>query len=86
MALESATLIGLTASVFSIAAFIPQVIKTWKTKKAEDLSMSMLVVFISGTFLWLVYGLLINSLPVIVANLVISVLVFMIIVFKIKYK
>lgn len=86
MAIEFATLIGLIASVFSIAAFIPQVIRTWKTKKAEDLSMSMLVAFISGTLLWFVYGLLINSLPVIVANLVISILVIILMMLKLRYK
>ncbi len=80
------TLLGFIAAALTTAAFIPQVLKTWKTKKTEDISLAMFIAFSAGVFLWLVYGLLINSTPVIAANLVTFVLATIILVFKIRYK
>ena len=80
------TLIGLIAGVFTTLAFLPQVIKTWRTRSTEDLSAGTFTLFCTGVLLWLLYGILINDLPVILANsvtllLVISMLV-MIFVFR----
>ncbi|AKG21072.1 SemiSWEET family sugar transporter [Calothrix sp. 336/3] len=62
------TIIGLLAGTFTTMAFIPQMVKTWKTKSAKDLSLIMLITLNVGTLLWLIYGIAINSLPVILAN------------------
>ena len=59
---------GTAAAVLSTAAFIPQVLKTWKTKKAEDVSYALLVAFCSGCFCWVIYGYLIQAYAVLVAN------------------
>ena len=61
-------LIGLLAALLTTSAFLPQVLKTWKTKDVEGLSLSMYAIFLSGVLLWLVYGIMINSMPVIIAN------------------
>ncbi len=60
--------IGLVAGACTTAAFLPQVVKTWKSRSTGDLSAAMLVIFTAGVALWLLYGVLIRSTPVIAAN------------------
>jgi MtN3 and saliva related transmembrane protein len=80
------TVVGLTAAVLSTVSFFPQLLKTWKTKSAKDISMGMFSIFCVGVFLWLVYGILINNLPVIIANLFTFIQAFIILLLKNKYK
>ena len=80
------TVLGLTAAVLSTISFFPQLLKTWKTKSARDISMGMFSIFCAGVFLWLVYGILINNLPVIIANLFTFIQAFIILLLKNKYK
>lgn len=79
------TIIGLLAGVFTTIAYIPQVIKSWKTKKTGDISIYMFMTLVIGLILWLIYGILINSLPLIIANSIVVVLAFSILMMKIKY-
>ncbi|MTI20437.1 hypothetical protein E1176_05325 [Fulvivirga sp. RKSG066] len=79
------TLIGLVAAFCTTIAFLPQVIKSWKTKSAKDLSLGMFLIFSLGVFLWLVYGLLINDLPIIIANAFTLVLSSIILFFKLRH-
>jgi MtN3 and saliva related transmembrane protein len=60
--------LGSVAGVLTTIAFIPQVIQTWKTRSAKDLSLGMILTFWVGVLLWLIYGLCIHAMPVIVAN------------------
>jgi MtN3 and saliva related transmembrane protein len=62
--------IGLTASVLLSVSAIPQIVKSLRTKRAEDLSLAMIVLFLVGFALWIVYGWLIRSVPVIITNTV----------------
>ncbi|MGA7932959.1 MAG: SemiSWEET transporter [Kovacikia sp.] len=80
------TFLGLLAATLTTTSFIPQVIKTWKTKSAEDFSLGMLISFCTGVFLWVLYGLYISSLPVILANVITLLLSGIILVFKFKFK
>ena len=68
-------LIGFIAAVCTTFAFLPQVIKVWKTKQTKDLSLRMYTVMFIGICLWFVYGLRINSLSIILANIVTGFLV-----------
>ncbi len=61
---------GFLAAVLTTIAFLPQVLKTWRTKSAEDVSIVMLVMFITGLLFWIVYAIHINSLPVLIANII----------------
>ncbi|GAA5521845.1 SemiSWEET transporter [Aliifodinibius salicampi] len=79
-------LLGLTAATLTTIAFIPQVIKTWKTKSADDLSLGMYSIFCTGVLLWLIYGILIGDIPVIAANTVTLILALTILFFKFFYK
>jgi MtN3 and saliva related transmembrane protein len=60
--------IGFLAGTLTTVSFLPQLVKTWKTRSAGDLSMGTLVIFSAGVTLWLTYGLLRHSWPMILAN------------------
>jgi MtN3 and saliva related transmembrane protein len=77
-----ANLIGGVAGMLTTIAFVPQVIRTWRTRRADDISMGMLVLFAIGVALWEVYGLLVSAAPVIVANGVTLVLALAMVVMK----
>lgn len=80
------TLLGLFAGTLTTFAFVPQVIKTWKTKSAGDLSLGTMSLICTGVFLWLLYGLLIGDVPVIAANAVTLVLVVSVFVLVLMYR
>lgn len=84
--MQTANTLGFIAGVLTTMAFVPQVIKTWKSKHARDISLGMFAIFSAGVLLWLFYGIQIESLPVIVANTVTLVLSLTILIFKIRYK
>ena len=79
------TLIGLAAAFCTTIAFLPQVLKTWRTRSTGDISLAMFLVFTSGIFLWLVYGLIIGDLPLILANGITFVLSGTILYFKLRH-
>ncbi len=66
--------IGYAAAALTTFAFVPQVVKSWRTRSTGDLSSTMLVVFTAGIVLWLVYGLAVGAWPIIMANAVTLVL------------
>lgn len=78
--------LGLIAGACTTIAFLPQVFKTWKSRSAKDLSLSMFTIFSLGVALWLVYGFLMNDLPLIAANLITLMLASTLLIFKFKYK
>jgi MtN3 and saliva related transmembrane protein len=84
--MESANTLGLIAGALTTLAFIPQVIKTWKSRHTRDISLGMFVIFSVGVFLWLLYGIRIGAMPIILANVVTLVLALTILVFKLRYK
>ncbi|MEH1870846.1 SemiSWEET transporter [Nostoc sp.] len=65
---------------------MPQMFKTWQTKSAKDVSMVTLVTFIIGVFLWLIYGIYLQALPIILANSVTLLFNLIILWLKIKYR
>jgi MtN3 and saliva related transmembrane protein len=60
--------LGLVTGALTTVAFLPQVVHTWKTKSAKDLSLSMLVSFTTGVLCWFIYGIWIDSLPIALTN------------------
>jgi MtN3 and saliva related transmembrane protein len=79
-------MLGLVAGSLTTAAFLPQVIKTWKTRSAKDLSLGMFSLFCLGVLLWLVYGIVVNDIPVIAANLLTLMLASTLLFFKLRFK
>ena len=76
---------GYFAAVLTTAAFLPQLIKTLKTKKADDVSLITLIMFICGVGSWIVYGYKILSFPILVANIITFLLNLFILISKIYY-
>ena len=84
--IDTFEIIGLIAATLTTAAFVPQVIKAWKTKATKNLSLTMYLIFFTGVLLWLVYGIHLNSLAMIVSNIITAILALILIILKLKYK
>ena len=78
-------LFGFLAALLTTIAFLPQLYKTWRTKSADDVSLFMLILFITGLICWIIYGLKINSVPILIANIVTFIFNFLILILKISY-
>ena len=78
--------LGSFAGALTTLAFIPQVVKTWQSKSAHDISIMTISLFCTGLVLWLLYGLSINSWPVIVSNAVTLALAGAILAMKLRFK
>ena len=76
---------GYFAAILTTVAFLPQLIKTLKTKKADDVSITTLILFISGLGSWIIYGYKISSLPILIANIITLILNLFILISKIYY-
>ena len=79
------TLIGLAAAFCTTAAYLPQVLHTWRTRSTGDLSLPMFLVMTTGVALWLIYGLIIGDAPLIFANGTTFVLTGTILYFKLRH-
>ncbi len=86
MEINGITLLGLTAATLTTLAFLPQVIKSWRSRETRDVSLGMFAVLTVGIILWLIYGLLIGDLPLVVANGVTLVLAVTMLYLKLRYK
>ncbi|MEC9433360.1 MAG: SemiSWEET transporter [Pseudomonadota bacterium] len=77
-------LMGYAAAALTTLSFLPQVLKTWRSGSAGDLSLGMLVAFFIGVNLWLAYGLVIGDGPLAAANGITSALVASLLGFKLR--
>ena len=84
--MPSSEFIGYIAATLTTASFIPQAMLTWKTRRAEGVSLVMYCILTAGIASWLIYGLQIEAMPVIAANAVTLVLTSFILIMKIRYK
>ena len=76
---------GYFAAILTTLAFLPQLIKTLKTKKAEDVSLITLIMFLTGVLSWIIYGYKISSTPILLANIITFFLNLLILIFKITF-
>ena len=76
---------GYFAAILTTLAFLPQLIKTLRTKKAEDVSLITLIMFLTGVLAWIIYGYKISSTPILLANLITFILNLLILIFKITF-
>jgi MtN3 and saliva related transmembrane protein len=82
--MDSTTIIGLVAAFLTTGAYVPQAVKTWRTRRTGDLSLSMFTMVFLGTVSWLVYGILKDDLPIILANTITLGTSFVIFYFKLR--
>ena len=78
-------LFGFLAALLTTIAFLPQLLKTWQTKSADDVSLIMLILFIIGLICWIIYGSKIHSTPILIANIITFIFNFSILILKITY-
>tara|TARA_B100000214_G_scaffold181489_1_gene130838 strand:- start:542 stop:799 length:258 start_codon:yes stop_codon:yes gene_type:complete len=76
--------VGFIAAILTTTGFVPQVYKIYKEKNAKGVSLTMYIILFIGVLLWLVYGVLIGSLSIIIANGVTAILQLLVIIFKLK--
>ena len=77
--------IGYAAALLTTLAFIPQAWRSWRTRDLSGISLFMYALFTLGVTLWLVYGFLIGSPPIIVANAITATLAGMVLALKIRH-
>ncbi|MFZ5628047.1 MAG: SemiSWEET transporter [Spirochaetota bacterium] len=77
--------LGFIAGMITTVSFVPQVVRIYRIKSGRDISLWMMLLFALGISLWLIYGLLLASLPIILANSVTLLLVLAILILKIYY-
>lgn len=82
--MSTADLSGYIAATLTTAAFIPQAWLTWKRRKTEGVSLGMYVMFTAGVATWLFYGILVNSGPIILANMATLILALFILIMKVR--
>lgn len=78
-------IVGSIAAALTTLAFVPQVVKIWRSRSATDISLPMYVVFTIGVAMWLIYGLLLGALPIIIANCATLVLALSVVVMKLRW-
>ena len=76
--------VGFVAGALTTLAYVPQVIRSWRTRSVNDLSLAMLLALAGGVGLWLVYGLAIGSWPIIIANAVTFVFALVLVALKLS--
>lgn len=86
MDMDNTKLLGLVAGLLTTLSFVPQVVKTWRSRSARDLSLVMFLLYCLGVFLWMIYGFMIDELPVILWNIITLILASIILVFKIWFR
>lgn len=79
------SLIGSAAAICTTLAYLPQVIRAWRTRSTHDVSLKMYILMVTGTVLWLVYGLALMDWPLIGANTVSLGLTGSILFLKLRY-
>ena len=83
--MNTTTIVGFFAGFLTTVSFLPQVLKTWKSRSTSDLSMGMLSIFSLGVMCWLVYGFLLQESPMIFWNSVTLILVLVVLILKLKF-
>ena len=78
-------MIGSIAATLTTTAFVPQVWQVWRTRHTADISLGMYTLFTLGVSLWLSYGILLSSWPIIIANSITLLLAGTLLLLKIKF-
>ena len=78
-------LLGMAAGSISAVTFLPQVIKTWKTKSADDISLLMFTFATVSVIMWLIYGIILRDVPIIYTNSLVLICSLVMLYFKFRY-
>jgi MtN3 and saliva related transmembrane protein len=83
--LSTGEILGLAAGLFTTGSLVPQVIQVFRRKSAADISLLFNLMFLAGGLLWLAYGLIDKLVPVIFWNTLAIIMVFLLLIGKLKY-
>lgn len=84
MSFDPNALFGYPAAILTTTAFVPQAWKSWRTRDLSGISLPMYALFTLGVFLWCLYGIVLGSWPIIVANGITFLLAALVLVMKIR--
>ena len=84
--MESIQILGMAAGSISAITFLPQVIKTWRTKSAEDISMLMFTFATISVVMWLIYGIILKDIPIIYTNSLVLICSLIMLYFKYRFR
>lgn len=79
-------IVGYLATFFSVVSLLPQAFKLYRTRRTHDISLPSYLLIETGALLWLGYGVMKQDIPIMVTNSIIGVIVFSIILLKLKYR
>lgn len=77
--------LGSIAAMLTTTSFIPQVIQVWRTQHTKDISLGMYSTFTIGVVMWLIYGILLGSWPIIIANSITACLAGTVLIMKLRF-
>lgn len=83
--MDPVEIIGFIAGGLVSTSFLPQVIKSWKTKSTTDIAISLVIINLSGQVMWTIYGFGINSISLIAMSSITLIMTFSLLILKIKY-
>ena len=83
--MDVTSIVGTIGATLTVTAFVPQVIKTIKTKDTKAISLPMYAMFTTGVFIWLMYGFLLKEAPIIIGNFITLVLALTVLIMKIRH-
>lgn len=83
--MNTAEILGYAAGAMTAFTFLPQVIKTWQSKSAKDISMNMFLIAFTNEIMWLVYGIMLDNWVIISTNAVMLIMSAIMIWLKIRY-
>lgn len=83
--MQTTELFGYLAATLTTVSFVPQVIQVWRTKHTKDISLGMYSIFTAGIAVWLIYGVMLGSMPIIIANSITILLAGSVLAMKLKY-
>lgn len=79
-------LVGYAAATLTTLAFIPQTLQSWRTRDLSGVSLGMYSLFTLGVALWLLYGVVLDSWPIIIANTITLALAGTVLFLKLRHK
>jgi MtN3 and saliva related transmembrane protein len=85
-AIDGVSILGFIAGGLTTFAFLPQVLKAFRTKSTHDISLGMVTLTSAGILLWFIYGLCLRSLPIALPNLASLILTSTLLILKIRYR
>lgn len=86
MSLDLRDSVGYVAALLTTIAFVPQALKSWRTRDLSGVSLPMYGLFTAGVALWLLYGLMLESWPIVVANLATLTLAGLVLILKVRHR